>query len=214
MGTNYLNDSYIDLNDKKLENLEEINKSLKEQIQMNKIYLAIISRYTDYIEEKENISVVELPKYITPKDEKIVEKANEIKALFESYVYEKDFYAASSTAYEFVKNEIEEINIPIEFWFYPIEIIEFKAGDIMDKNILLSSLLISLGNPSTKVLVTINENKRDIFSYYEFNDKVYRFDFKEGLKIFENKEQMINSLLINNDTISYEFNDNIYFNIH
>jgi len=214
METDHLDTSDIDSNNKKSENLEEISKRLKEQIQMNKIYLAIISRYSDYIEEKENISVVELPKYITPKDEKVVEKANEIKALFDNYTYEKDFYAASSTAYEFIKNEIEEINIPIEFWFYPIEIIEFKAGDIMDKNILLSSLLISLGNPSAKVLVTINENKRDIFSYYEFNNKVYRFDFKDGLKIFENKERMINSLLINTNTISYEFNDNIYFNIH
>ncbi len=196
------------------EDLDQIKINLKKQVQLNKIYLAVISRYKNYIEEKENISIAELPRYITPKNAEIIKEADRIKASYENYDYEKNFYDASVVAYDFVKNEIEEISIPLEFWFYPNEILEFKLGDILDKNILLCSLLISLGNPSVKVFVTINDTKRNIFVYYEFNNKIYKLDLRDKISVFNSKEEIMAELLINEETISYEFNDNIYLNIN
>lgn len=196
------------------DNLNQLQKNLLEQTKINQIYISIILRYKEYIEEKEHISVAELPRFVTPKNTKIQEKVTNFKSTFGTYIYERDFYYASLLGYDFIKKEIDDINLPLEFWFYPNEILEFKIGDIMDKNILLCSLLIGLGNPSTKVFAIINNNKQDIFTYYEFNEKIYKFDIKNDISVFESKEKMISDLLINENTIAYEFNNQIYNDIN
>ena len=196
------------------DNLNQLQKNLLEQTKINQIYISIILRYKEYIEEKEHISVAELPRFVTPKNTKIQEKVTNFKSTFGTYIYERDFYYASLLGYDFIKKEIDDINLPLEFWFYPNEILEFKIGDIMDKNILLCSLFIGLGNPSTKVFAIINNNKQDIFTYYEFNEKIYKFDIKNDISVFESKEKMISDLLINENTIAYEFNNQIYNDIN
>ncbi|MCL4380921.1 hypothetical protein M1141_01450 [Candidatus Marsarchaeota archaeon] len=193
-----------------METLSRLQVNLSEQTKINQIYLSIILRYKEYIEEKERISVAELPRFIIPKNAKIQQKIEDLKSGFENYVYEKDFYYASLIAYDFVKDNITEINLPIEFWFYPNEILEFLIGDMMDKNILLCSLLVGLGNPSAKVFTAINNNKQDIFTYYEFNGRVYKMDIKGEVSSFESKEKMLQTVLINNETTAYEFNNHVY----
>ncbi|MCL5117513.1 MAG: hypothetical protein M1124_01635 [Candidatus Marsarchaeota archaeon] len=201
-------------NEESLESLNQLKINLSEQTKINQVYVSIILRYKDYIEEKERISVAELPRFVIPKNTRIQQKVEEFKSNFENYVYEKDFYYASLIAYDFVKNKISEINLPIEFWFYPNEILEFLIGDIIDKNILLCSLLIALGNPSAKVFTVINNSKQDIFTYYEFNGRVYKMDIKDEVLSFESKEKMLQTVLINNETTAYEFNNHVYNDIN
>ena len=124
---------------------------------LNQLYLAIISRYKEYIQEKEGLSVAELPTLVTPKDEALVKKAAEIKAGFEGYTYERDFQKASAAAFSFVKSGIEDAVLPLEFWLSPRDTLAYGMGDMIDKNILLCSLLIALGNPSAKVLVRMKD---------------------------------------------------------
>jgi hypothetical protein len=192
---------------------EELQKEEKYS-KLNQIYLLIISRYKGYIEEKEELSVAELPTLVTPKGQLVLRKTDEIKNSIENYSYEANFYEASMTIFNFVKNDIEDITLPLQFWLTPEEIMRFMIGDITDKNILLCSLFIALGNPSSKVLVIIEDSEREIKVYYEFNNKITLFDITNGsIKEFETKEKMLESFNMNDETAAYEFNDQMYVDI-
>jgi hypothetical protein len=190
------------------------NKPKDKEIRLNQLYIAIISRYKEYIEEKEGLSVAELPTLIMPNDEKVRLKAEEIKAKFLNYQYDNDFYEASIKAYNFVKSEVEEVVLPLQFWLTPDETLRFMMGDTMDKNILLCSILIKLENPSTKVFVKILEGTRKAFVYYTFKNKIFVLDNDEVPKEFNSKEEMLKSLKLNQETTAYEFNNQMYADIY
>ncbi len=181
---------------------------------INQIYLLIISRYRDYIEEKEQISVAELPILVTPKEVAIARKAGEIKATFSDYSYDQNFCDAGARAFEFVSREIEDVQLPLQFWLTPNETMQFMSGDLTDKCVLLCSLLIALGNPSSKVFVAINDGDRRISVYYEFNDSITMFDLeRNATKSFKSKDEMVQSFGMNGDSTAYEFNDQMYIDI-
>ncbi|MEM0149475.1 MAG: hypothetical protein QXW10_01100 [Candidatus Micrarchaeaceae archaeon] len=179
---------------------------------LNQFYLAIILRYKELIEEKEELSISELPTLVTPKDERVVAKAEEIKRNFLSYTYGRDFYEAAKRAFEFVKKEIDEIVTPVQFWLTPAETLSFRIGDPMDKNVLLCSLLLQLGNPSAKVLVEVN-NAMSAFVYFEFNGKYYLLDIKSGIREFSGKDALYGSVINSDDSTAYEFNNQMYNDI-
>ncbi len=181
---------------------------------LNQIYLAIISRYKDYIEEKEGLSVAELPTLVMPSEQRVASKVDEIKASSLNYSYDDNFYSASVDAYNFVRMEIEDTILPLQFWLTPEETLEFMMGDSMDKNILLCSLLIKLGNPSAKVFVKMPESTRKVFVYYEFKDKFYLMDLENNVQEFENRGLMLKRLDIQGETIAYEFNNQMYADIN
>lgn len=193
---------------------EATERTLEKEMRLNQLYLAIISRYKDYIEEMEHISVAELPSLIMPKNEMVMKKADDIKKGFGVYNYKINFYEASINAFYFIKNSIEDAALPLQFWLTPEETLTFGIGDVMDRNILLASLLIDLGNPSAKVLVCVKDSVRKIFTYYEFDGKAYVLDFSNGFKKFASRDEIIKSLDMNDETIAYEFNDQIHTEIN
>ncbi len=181
---------------------------------VNNIYLLILSKYKDYIEEKEALSVAELPTLVTPKAPLVIRKANEIKDSFDNYDYDGNFYDASVKAFDFVSKDIGNITLPIEFWLMPEETLRYTLGDVTDKSILLCSLLIALGNPSSKVVVVSRDGGRDIYVYYEFDGHIVAMDTeKSRLTRLESKDEMLKSFNLNDDSTAYEFNDQMYVNI-
>ncbi|MEM3227473.1 MAG: hypothetical protein QXR58_02725 [Candidatus Micrarchaeaceae archaeon] len=184
-----------------------------EERKYSKLYLLVIERYKDYIEQKESLSVAELPTLVTPNDELVLKKVNEIKARFTNYSYESNFYDASMMVFDFVKNSIENVVLPVQFWLTPRETMSFGMGDEVDKNILMCSMLIALGNPSAKVLMNIKDNNRKTFVYFEFGGEVYMLDNENGVKKFKNSEELISSLSGGEDTVLYEFNNRTYRDI-
>ena len=70
-----------------------------------------------------------------------------------------------------------------------------------------------LGNPSAKVFVKIKSTTRESFVYYEFNNKVYVLDIGSGIKEFDSKKTMLDSLGIDDDTTAYEFNNQSYADV-
>ncbi|HVC58697.1 MAG TPA: hypothetical protein VND15_04465 [Candidatus Acidoferrales bacterium] len=183
--------------------------SLEKHAKMSQVYLAIISRYREYIEEKENISVAELPTLVTPKAELVVRLAGSIKSELEPYTYDRHFPEAAAKAVEFVRTRIDDIKLPLEFWLSPEDTIKFGMGDVIDKNILLCSVLVALGNPSSKVLVVIDGTMRS-YNYFEFNGRHLLIDFPTGIKGFPTREAMLSSLSTNEDSTVYEFNNQRY----
>ena len=184
------------------------------QNRLEKVYLAIISRYKDYIEEKESLSVAELPVLVTPINQKVNEKADEIKSEFLNYDYDSNFLEASQKAYEFVKNVIDNVVLPLQFWLTPEETLVFMLGDSMDKNILLCSMLVSLGNPSSKVLVKLVDSTRKTMVYYEFKGILYMLDLETGISNFSSKDELLKSLGMNDEAVAYEFNNQMYADLY
>ena len=181
---------------------------------LNQLYFLIISKYKDYIEEKEEISVAELPRFVMPQSGFVAKKAAELKEKFTNYTYDKDFADAALTAFHFVRDETEDIVLPLQFWLSPEETLKFMGGDITDRNILLCSLLIALGNPSSKVIIVTDDSKRAVKAYYEFNNSIRMFDIENGTSAeFAAKDDMIKSLNLNDESIAYEFNDQMYVDI-
>ncbi|MCL4411027.1 hypothetical protein M1452_00605 [Candidatus Marsarchaeota archaeon] len=180
---------------------------------LSKLYLAIVFRYRDYIEEHESISVAELPTLIKPKNEKIVQKAQEIKSNFENYNYDEDFHEAAMIAFEFVKDEIDEVSLPIQFWINPEETLGLMAGDAIDKNILLCSLLIALGNPTAKVFMNFKEESKKILVYFKFAEKIHVLDLDDGSKVFNSEDELNAFLNLGDDSTAYEFNDHMYVDL-
>ncbi len=180
---------------------------------LSKLYLAIVFRYRDYIEEHESISVAELPTLIKPKNEKIVQKAQEIKSNFENYNYDEDFHEAAMITFEFVKDEIDEVSLPIQFWINPEETLGLMAGDAIDKNILLCSLLIALGNPTAKVFMNFKEESKKILVYFKFAEKIHVLDLDDGSKVFNSEDELNAFLNLGDDSTAYEFNDHMYVDL-
>jgi hypothetical protein len=181
---------------------------------LNQLYLAIISRYKSYIEEKEELSVAELPTIVAHRGAMVAKKAAEIKSEFPSYSYDSDFPGASKKAFEFVRDSVEEISMPIQFWLDPDETLSFLMGDLIDKNVLLCSLLINLGNPGSKVLVIKRESSMDIYTHFEFGGKIFLADLNKEMRTFESYDSMISAFGISEADTAYEFNNQSYADIY
>ncbi len=194
--------------------IEELELENERLARLNQIYLLIVSRYKDYIEEKEEIAVAELPRLVTPSSPLVAKKSEEIQNSIEGYFYEQNFKEASIAAFNFVEKNVEQITLPLQFWLNPDDTLTFTAGDSMDRNILLCSLLIALGNPSARVLVFMGVADKAIRVYYEFNDTYTMFDLSScGVGEYQSKEEMLAQFSITDDTTTYEFNDQVYVDI-
>lgn len=183
------------------------------EYRLRQLYLAIIDRYKAHIEEHEGLSIAELPQLVTVKNDKVAAKAQEITVTFTAYDYDRDFRDAGTKAFNFVKDEIDEVVLPVQFWLLPEETLTFMMGDLMDKNILLCALIVKLGNPSAKVFVKIKGSQRESFVYYEFGGRLYVLDVGSGTKEFDGMESMLASLNIDDDTMAYEFNNQSYADV-
>lgn len=181
----------------------------------NNIYLEIIMRYKEQIEEKEGLYLADLPKLVTPNDDNVMLLSKDIQANFPVFDYDENFPEAARLAYEYVKNKITPISLPIQFWLRPAQTIRYSAGDIFDKAVLLCSLLIAMGNVSSRIMVVAKDTDRTFIVYAEFKDKLIAIDLEKGVEDFANLDELLKELKVdsNDDTTAYEFNDKMYRDI-
>ncbi len=181
----------------------------------NSLYLEVIMRYKEYIEERETLHVAELPTLVVPNDEAVVSSVKNIKAMFSSYGYDADFPEAAREAEWYIRERITTTSLPIQFWLRPSQTITLEAGDVFDKAVLLCSLLIGLGNVSSKIVAVMDGSSRKIAVYCEFNDRIMFFDMDGKAAEFGTKDEMLSSMGIGKgeDVTAYEFNDKMYNNL-
>jgi hypothetical protein len=189
------------------------SRALDKETRLSQLYLSIISRYKGYIEEREELAVAELPTLILPKGGLVIRKANEIRGAFTNYAYDADFPNAAMMAFKFVRDEIEEVILPLQFWLTPDETAEFKLGDRMDRNILLCSVLIALGNPSARVFVIKRESGVSTYTYFEIGGKTVLMNVEDGTSVFASRDEMIKQFRIGEDDTAYEFNHQSYIDV-
>ena len=181
----------------------------------NNIYLEIIMRYKEQIEEKEGLYLADLPKLVTPSDENVILLAKEIQGNFPVFNYDENFPDAARLTYEYVKNKITLISLPIQFWLRPAQTIRYSAGDVFDKAVLLCSLLIAMGNISSRIIVVAKETERTFIVYAEFKKRLIVIDLEKGVRDFPNLDEVLKELNVDGDedTAAYEFNDKMYRDI-
>ena len=189
------------------------NEDLDYLSRVNKLYSFIIKKYQDYIESSETRSIADMPRLVTPESERVADVVSFIKSKFPSYLYENDFYGASLQALEYMKNNIKDIVMPVQFWLKPDAVINLGLGEDIDKNVLLCSLLIALGNYSSKVLVVSNDSKKRVFVYYEFNYRFFLIDIKGEIELFDSNKDLFSYVGIDDNSDAYEFNNLSYFKI-
>ncbi|MEM3781339.1 MAG: hypothetical protein QXT43_00045 [Candidatus Micrarchaeaceae archaeon] len=190
---------------------ERRNKAEELKRQSN-LYLTIIMRYKDYIEQEENMSVAMLPMLVTPEDPAILAFAEDIKAGFGNYSFESNFVAAATRAHEFVTNKITTVSLPVQFWLKPSETLAARAGDVLDKATLLCSVMIALGNLSTKIIAVSNDSSMRTGVYCEFAGGLLYFDLQNGIRTFSSKEELEKEIGVSkgSEVTAYEFNNTMY----
>ncbi len=171
----------------------------------NNVYLTIIMRYKEYIEGKESLYVAELPTLITPDDEPVALLAKSLRGSDEAHdTIEK--------AYAYISDNVTTLALPIQFWQKPRETILNAAGDLFDKAVLLCSLMVSMGNVSTKIMIAIKNGRRDFLVYTESEGRIIVIDMEQGVSEASSKEELMKRLGIGSDEgiNAYEFNDKMY----
>lgn len=178
----------------------------------NSFYLSVLLRYKEHIEQSESIYLPDMPKLIEPFSEEVTAFSSSIKKEFENYTIKEDFYKAASTAFKKLEERILVVQLPMQFWQAPSEVLANGICDILDYSSMLCSILISLGCVSSKVAVINSEDNDRIVVYSENNGIFYLFEHNLEIKTFNNKELMLEYLLEKNkgEVTAYEFNDTLY----
>lgn len=178
----------------------------------NSIYLEIIMRYKDYIEEEEKLNVSDLPRLVTPENATVSALCDSFRSRFSNYSYERDFAKASIAAFRHVESKITNISIPIQFWQSPEETIKREAGDVFDKAVLLCSMFVNLGDSDSKVVVAVSGERQAFFVYAKSDNGIAAFDIKGGAKEYHDARHALSELGFSeaNDSEAYEFNNSVY----
>jgi hypothetical protein len=178
----------------------------------NALYLEIIMRYKDAIELGETLYVAELPKLVTPADENVVAAVSKILSTFHIYIYDENFLEAVQQAHKFVKDEIVTVSPPIQFWLRPGQVLMMQAGDTFDKAVLLCSMMIALGNMSSKIVTTVNDSGKRHVVCCEYKGEQIAVDLEDGVSKSASREELLQTLGIKEGKLSaaYEFNDKMY----
>lgn len=175
------------------------------------LYRKIIERYKQVIEEGEAKSVPELKERVQPKNASVQKLREQISSEFHPYISERDFEAAALKAFAFVRDEIANEPLPVEFWLSIEEILDLKGADEMDKATLLCSLLVALENNSAKVVVASEGADRHAFVLYEFKGFHHLLDPFHGVTLSGSKKEVIEKFFEGKQQGKlYEFNHETY----
>jgi hypothetical protein len=189
------------------EELEESHEACKRRIA---VYKKIIERYREQIEMGETKTVPDLKNLVDPKNKAVLQVKQEIEDKFRPYIYEQSFLEAAKDAFEFMRDEIENEALPVDFWLYPEDVLELKIADEMDKAIFLCSILISLDNETARVVVE-TEGGRHAFVLFEFGGKSHLMDPVHNINISGSREEVLKEHLQGHESkVIYEFNHKGY----
>jgi hypothetical protein len=170
----------------------------------------IIERYREQIEMGETKTVPDLRNLIDSKNKAILQVKMRIGEQFHPYLYDANFEEAANKAFEFIRNEIGNETLPVDFWLYPEDVLEFKLADEMDKAIFLCSLLIALDNDTARVVVETGGH-RHAFVLFEFGGKFRLMDPVHNVNISGSREEVLKEHLAGYESkVIYEFNQKGY----
>jgi len=175
-----------------------------------RIYELIIERYRDYIEKSETKTIADLKSLISPNDEHVQKKKDELVETIRPYIYEQHFLKAAESAHKLVR-EIRTYTTTVNFWLTPKEMIELRGGDPMDKAVFLCSLLVALENQDAHIIVGMNKGIKVAVGFM-FNNEFTIMDPISTAKAKGEKDKIIDEWFKEDKRI-YEFNDRNYLEL-
>ncbi|HID72818.1 TPA: hypothetical protein EYP38_02650 [Candidatus Micrarchaeota archaeon] len=167
-----------------------------------KLYMLMVSRYKELINENETRSVSEIRQRISPYSDTVKKLSVRFTEDLQPFSYNKHFITAAQRALNYLR-EIRTCKFAISFWLGFDEMDELKLGGVMDKALLLAALLRSFG--SDKVLVKVTK-KGDTYVTFPWEGKEYVFVPESGSLLAG--DDVVS--LFTKDPVDYEFNDLAY----
>jgi len=183
-------------------------EALKRRISL---YRKILDRYKDIIEKSESKTLAEMKGLIDPENPSIRSLRERIASEFRPYIFEKDFEKAAQKAFEFMRDEVANEQMPIDFWLSSQDVLELRAADEMDKSVFLCSLLASLENDSARVAVA-SDHKAHSFVIFEWKGSFHLFDPVHDVRMSGEKDLVLEEhrKKFGWKKIEYEFNSRSY----
>ncbi|MBI4210082.1 MAG: hypothetical protein HY544_01065 [Candidatus Diapherotrites archaeon] len=140
-------------------------------------YRAIIARYSDIINRKEEKTVGGIKALVSKDDLTVQSIVNSISG--EGYKFPVDFMRAAEKAFNYVRDEITYVDadIGISFWLTPMETVSEGIADDEDKSVFLCSLLYTLGDQNAEVVIAeLDNSKTHAFVVTVFNGNFVLLD--------------------------------------
>lgn len=113
----------------------------------------ILRKYAKAINESETKTIGQIKTMINPDDLSLAAFISEFKE--ENYSYEKNFLEVLKKIFEFIQKEFIyiELDIEINYWLTPKEIITNKIGDDEDLAMFLCNVARALGNKECYIMM-------------------------------------------------------------
>lgn len=137
----------------------------------------ILRKYAGLVNESETKTIGQIKSMINPDDLSLAAFISEFKD--ENYSYEKDFLDVLKKIFEYIQKEFTyiELDIEINYWLTPKEIITNKIGDDEDLAMLLCNIARALGNKECSVMMAELSNLTlHSFVLLALGDKNYILD--------------------------------------
>ena len=142
-----------------------------------KLCKLLLKKYAKLINEHERKTVGQL-KAMIDKDDLTIRSLAE-RFCGTNYSFEENFLEAVKRAFEFLCTEIAyvELDISLDFWLTPSEILKHKVSDDEDLAIMLCSIIFALGNERANVVIAeLEDMSVHAFVLFEYKGKFYILD--------------------------------------
>ncbi len=182
-----------------------------------KLYRLLIQKYSDLINEKEKRTIGEIKALVNGEDLTVQSLVADLSP--ENYSFEKDYLSTAKIAFEFVRDEIDfaELDVSLNYWISPKEIMTEKVGDDEDLALFLCSILAGLGDGKAEVVIAeLDSLKMHAFVISEIEGNFYILDPSQKHDFSEfcgRKEEVLLKYEFDNSKIRkflYRFNSQNY----
>ncbi len=130
----------------------------------------LLDKYASIINEHEKRTIGEIKSLVDGTDLSIQSLISDFKDA--SYSFEDDYFNALKQVFEFIQKEIEfvDIDLSVNYWFSPREIIEAKVADDEDLAVFLCASMKALGdNKAELIIAELDDLKTHAFVITEIN---------------------------------------------
>ena len=155
-----------------------------------KLYKYLLNKYADIINEHEKRTIGEIKALVDGTDLSVQSLVSDFKDA--SYSFEDDYYPALKQVFEFIQKEIifVDVDLSVNYWFSPREIIESKVADDEDLAVFLCSALKALGDNKAEVIIAeLDDLKTHAFVITEIKNEFLILDPAQAFELEKYKGQ-------------------------
>jgi len=150
----------------------------------------LLNKYSDIINEHEKRTIGEIKALVDGTDLSIQSLVSDFKDA--SYSFEDDYYSVLKQTFDFIQKEISfvDVDLNVNYWFSPREIIEAKVADDEDLAVFLCASMKALGdNKAELIIAELDDLKTHAFAITEIKGEFLILDPAQPFGIEKYKGQ-------------------------